>query len=93
MGGPPSWQAFSAGGLSYDPACIVPYCANVCALVRVCGGVGIVDGTTARAFASQGLVWKPIDDIPDISIVAFHRRDEPLRAAAEELFKQLRSAG
>ena len=82
--------AFAAQGLSYDPACTVPFCANVCSMVRACGGIGIVDAMTARDYAMQGLVSRPIDDIPDVSIIAFHRRNEPLRAPVQDFLMALR---
>jgi DNA-binding transcriptional LysR family regulator len=85
-------DAFAARGLSYDPACAVPFCANVCSLVRACGGVGIVDAMTARDYTMHGLVWRPIADIPDVSIIAFHRRNEPLRAPVQDLLTAFRKS-
>ncbi|PTW62891.1 DNA-binding transcriptional LysR family regulator [Breoghania corrubedonensis] len=85
-------RAFSAQGLVYSPACTVPYCANVCALVKACGGVGIVDEMTARSCEGQGMAWRQIDGLSGIAIVAFHRRNEPLRAAAGNLLKCFRSS-
>ncbi len=82
-------RAFAAQGLAYDPACVVPFCANVCSMVRVCGGVGIVDAMTARDYIMRGLVSRPIRDLPDVSIVAFHRRHEPLRAPVQDLLSAL----
>lgn len=82
--------AFTAQGLSYDPACVVPFCANVCSMVRACGGVGIVDAMTSRDYAMQGLVSRPIVDMPDVSIIAFHRRNEPLRAPVRDFLTALR---
>ncbi|KFI25761.1 LysR family transcriptional regulator [Paenirhodobacter enshiensis] len=81
--------AFEAQGLSYDPACVVPFCANVCDMVRACGGVGIVDAMTAREYAMQGVVSRPIVDMPPIAILAFHRRNEPLSAPAQDLLSHL----
>lgn len=82
--------AFTAQGLSYDPACVVPFCANVCSMVRACGGVGIVDAMTVRDYVMQGLISRPITDIPNVSIIAFHRRNEPLRAPVQDLLTALR---
>ncbi|MDP0927629.1 LysR family transcriptional regulator [Paracoccus onubensis] len=82
-------NAFVAQGLSYDPACVVPFCANVCSMVRVCGGVGIVDAMTARDYVMRGLVSRPIPDLPDVSIIAFHRRHEPMRAPVQDLLSAL----
>lgn len=84
--------AFAAQGLSYDPACMVPFCANVCSMVRACGGVGIVDSMTARDYAMHGLVSRPIVDMPDVSIIAFHRRNEPLRAPVQDLLTAFRKS-
>lgn len=83
---------FAAQGLSYEPACVVPFCGTVCSMVRACGGVGIVDGMTAQDYAMQGLVSIPIDDMPDVSIIAFHRRNEPLRAPVQDFLTALRKA-
>lgn len=85
--------AFAAQGLSYEPACMVPFCANVCSMVRACGGVGIVDAMTARDYAMQGLVARSIIDIPDVSVIAFHRRNEPLRAPVQTFLTALRASG
>lgn len=82
-------RAFAAQGLRYDPACTVPFCANVCSMVRICGGVGIVDAMTARDYVMKGLVSRPIRDMPDVSIVAFHRRHEPMRAPVQDLLTSL----
>lgn len=81
--------AFEAQGLDYDPACIVPFCANVCSLVRVCGGIGIVDSMTVRDHQMQGLVSRPISDMPPVAIIAFHRRNEPMRALVQNLLTAL----
>ncbi|WP_245941497.1 LysR family transcriptional regulator [Cereibacter changlensis] len=78
-------EAFLAQGLSYDPACVVPFCSNVCSMVRACGGIGIVDAMTAHDYGMQGLVWRPIRDMPNVSIIAFHRRNEPMRAPVQDL--------
>jgi DNA-binding transcriptional LysR family regulator len=83
--------AFAAQRLSYDPACMVPFCANVCSMVRICGGVGIVDAMTARDHAMQGLIARSITDMPDVSIIAFHRRNEPLRAPVQDVLTALRT--
>lgn len=85
-------NAFGAQGLAYDPVCTVPFCASVCSLVRACGGVGIVDAMTARDYAMQGLISRPIVDIPRISIIAFHRRNEPLRAPVQALLTAFRKS-
>lgn len=82
-------EAFAARGLRYDPACTVPYCANVCAMVRACGGVGIVDHGTAEGQEGHGLVWRPIIDVPDVSIIAFYRRNEPTRGVVRDLLTTL----
>lgn len=84
--------AFAAQGLSYDPVCIVPFCANVCSMVRACGGIGIVDAMTARDYAMQGLTSRPVADIPHVSIIAFHRRNEPLRASVQHFLGVLRKS-
>ncbi|RWR07153.1 LysR family transcriptional regulator [Paenirhodobacter populi] len=84
--------AFEAQGLVYDPACVVPFCANVCDMVRACGGVGIVDAMTAREYAMQGLVSRRIVDMPPVAILAFHRRNEPLSAPVQDFLSQLISA-
>jgi DNA-binding transcriptional LysR family regulator len=81
--------AFAAQGLAYDPVCTVPFCANVCDMVRACGGVGIVDSMTVRDYAMQGLVARPIVDIAEIKIIAFHRRNEPLRAPIQDFLTTL----
>ncbi len=83
--------AFAAQGLNYDPVCVVPFCGTVCSLVRACGGVGVVDAMTAQDYAMQGLVSLPIDDMPEVSIVAFHRRNEPLRASVQDFLTALRN--
>ena len=85
-------SAFAAQGLAYDPVCMVPFCANVCSMVRACGGVGIVDAMTARDYAMQGLVSREIVDIPPVSIIAFHRRNEPLRAPVQGFLAALRKS-
>lgn len=85
--------AFEAQGLSYDPACIVPYCANVCDMVRACGGVGIVDAMTAQEYAMQGLTARRIIDMPPVTILAFHRRNEPLSAPVRDFLSHLTHAG
>ncbi len=66
--------AFDAQGLSYDPACVVPYCTNVCSIVRIRGGVGIVDEMVARDYVMRDLITGAAEDLPPVSIVAFHRR-------------------
>ena len=85
--------AFAAQGLSYEPACAVPFCANVCSMVRACGGVGIVDAMTARDYGMRGLVSRPIRDMPEVSIIAFHRRNEPMRAPVQDLLTAFLEAG
>ncbi|GCA50167.1 LysR family transcriptional regulator (plasmid) [Sinorhizobium meliloti] len=82
--------AFAAQGLAYDPVCMVPFCANVCSLVLACGGVGIVDAMTAHEYAIRGLVRCQIIGIPPISVIAFHRRGEPLRAPVQGFLSALR---
>lgn len=82
-------SAFAAQGWNYDPACVVPFCANVCSMVRICGGVGIVDEMTARDHVMRGLVARPVADLPPVSIVAFHRRHEPMRAPVQDLLTAL----
>ncbi len=84
--------AFEAQGLIYDPACIVPFCANVCDMVRACGGVGIVDAMTASEYAMQGLVARRIVDMPAVAILAFHRRNEPLSAPVQDFLTHLITA-
>lgn len=76
---------FEAQGLRYDPACVVPFCANVCSLVRICGGVGIVDAMTVRDYRMQDLISRPISDMPAVAIIAFYRRNEPMRARVQDL--------
>lgn len=80
-------RAFQSHGMAYDPDCVVPFCANVCSLVRACGGVGIVDEMTARDYSMRGLVSRPIIDMPKVAIMAFHRRNEPVRAPVQELLE------
>ncbi|WP_321340720.1 LysR family transcriptional regulator [Breoghania sp.] len=82
-------DAFRAAGHSYAPSCTVPYCANVCALVLSCGGIGIVDEMTARSYERASIAWRPVGDIPDISIIAFHRRHEPLRSVTQDLLNRI----
>ncbi len=86
-------EAFEAKHLQYDPVCLVPFCTNVCAMVRSCGGVGIVDEITAQSYAMQDLIAKPITDMPDVSIIAFHRRNEPLSAPVQELLAHFQAKG
>lgn len=86
-------KAFQAQGLVYDPVCIVPFCSNVCSLVRACGGVGIVDSMTARDYSMRDLAHRPIADVPRVDIIAFYRRNEPIRAPVQGLLKALQSLG
>ncbi|WP_321503955.1 LysR family transcriptional regulator [Breoghania sp.] len=86
-------DAFQGGGLTYEPSCTVPFCANVCALVLSCGGIGIVDEMTARGYERAGIIWRPVHDIPDISIIAFHRRNEPLRSVTQDLLNRILAVG
>jgi len=44
---------------------------------------------TAHDYGMQGLVWRPITDMPNVSIVAFHRRNEPMRASVQDLLTAL----
>jgi DNA-binding transcriptional LysR family regulator len=85
-------NAFVAQGLAYDPVCTVPFCANVCSMVRTCGGVGIVDAMTAIDYCMHGLVARPISHMPQVSIIAFHRRNEPLRAPVQSFLGALRKS-
>jgi DNA-binding transcriptional LysR family regulator len=82
-------SAFDSQGLHYNPACTVPFCANVCDMVRACGGVGIVDDITAREYVMRGLKARPITDIAAIDIIAFHRRNEPLRGPTQDFLTAL----
>ena len=85
-------SAFATQGLAYDPVCTVPFCANVCSMVRTCGGVGIVDAMTAGDYAMHGLVARPITRMPEVSIIAFHRRNEPLREPVQSFLNALRKS-
>ena len=82
-------DAYEAQGLIYDPFCIVPFASTVCDLVETCGGVGIIDGLTVSRLCSPGLVTRPIVDIPTLGLMAFYRRNEPLRAAVHDLLAAL----
>jgi DNA-binding transcriptional LysR family regulator len=84
-------DAYEARGLSYDPSCIVPFSSTVCHLVEACGGVGIIDGLTVSRLLSPGLATCPLPDIPSIALMAFYRRNEPLRAAVHDLLEALMS--
>lgn len=82
-------RAFETHGVAYDPACVVPFCENVSSMVRACGGVGIVDRMTANDCVMRKLVSRRICDIPDVSVIAFHRRNEPMRAPVQDLLMAL----
>lgn len=83
-------DTFEAQGVAYNPACMVPFCANVCDMVRACGGIGIVDAMTVRDHAMKELTAVRIEDMPEISIIAFHRRNEPMRAPVQDFLTTLR---
>ncbi len=99
VGYDPSWspmgsaiqRAFSSHGLKLSLSCEVPHCSTVCRLVAACGGVGIIDAMTADALPSLGLVTRSIEDAPQMRVIAFHRRDVPLRAAIMDLVRHLQS--
>ena len=82
-------SAFRDCNVDYEPVCTTPFCADVCSLVRDCGGVGIVDEMTARRAADQNLRWLPIRDITEISIVAFYRRNESFSAGVYDLLSAI----
>lgn len=82
-------STFEKQGITYDPHCLVPFCSNVCGLVRTCGGIGIVDAMTARDYDTKSLCVRPISDLDDAAIIVFHRRHEPLRAQVQDLLMHL----
>ncbi|MCW4115896.1 LysR family transcriptional regulator [Aurantimonas sp. MSK8Z-1] len=86
-------DAFEAQGLSYDPSCIVPFSSTVCHLVETCGGLGIIDELTVSRLRSPELLTRPVIDIPTLGLMAFHRRNEPLRAAVHDLLEALLRRG
>jgi DNA-binding transcriptional LysR family regulator len=81
-------DAFRRAGLAPDLAAEAPFCATVCQLVAACGGIGIIDAMTAGRLDPR-LVARPIVAAPAVPLVAFHRRDPPLRAAALALWEAL----
>lgn len=82
-------RAFRAHGLDYRLACQVPFCSTVCHMVAACGGVGVIDRLTVDALTDPRLIARPLPQIPPIPLIAFHRRDEPLRVHAQELLTAL----
>ncbi|MEY8839006.1 LysR family transcriptional regulator [Cribrihabitans sp. XS_ASV171] len=82
-------RSFRARGLPFDMVCEVPFCSTVCPLVEACGGVGIVDEFTGSREKNGTLRVIPINDIAPISLIAFHRRNDPLRTVAHELLTSL----
>jgi len=84
-------DAYEAKGLKYDPSCVVPFSATVCHFVESCGGIGIVDGLTVGRPMSSELVARRLVDVPSVALMAFYRRNEPLRAAVHDLLHILTS--
>lgn len=84
-------DAFRRAGLALDLAAEVPFCATVCDLVAACGGIGIIDAMTADRLHPD-LVARPIAEGLTLPLVAFHRRDAPMRAAAIALLDTLAPA-
>lgn len=82
-------DAFAAQGLRYELSCRVPFCMNVNSMVRAGGGIGIIDQMTARDSPGLGLITKPVRDLPSVEIMAFHRRNEPLRASVQDFLSAL----
>lgn len=82
-------RAYRAQGVTFDPTCEVPFCSTVCPLVESCGGVGIVDAFTGARHQSAHLRTLAVTDMPPIALVAFHRRNEPMRAVAHDLLMAL----
>lgn len=82
-------RAYRAQGLRFELACDVPFCSTVCPLVEACGGVGIVDEFTAARNQNSALKIMEIKDLPPVALVAFHRRNEPIRALAHNLLTSL----
>jgi DNA-binding transcriptional LysR family regulator len=85
-------NAFLSRGLRYKLACQVPYSSTVCHMVAACGGVGIIDAMTARSSLTNRLVVLPVPQLPPLSLHAFHRRDTPLRARAQDLLLALQGS-
>lgn len=82
-------QAYRAQSLPFELSCDVPFCSTVCPLVESCGGVGIVDEFTGARHKNAHLRTLVITDMPPIALVAFHRRNEPMRAVAHDLLAAL----
>ena len=82
-------RAYRAQGLPFELACDVPFCSTVGPLVEACGGVGIVDEFTGALHRHAQLKMLEITDIAPIALVAFHRRNEPMRAVAHDLLTAL----
>lgn len=82
-------DAYENHGIPYDPSCIVPFSSTVCDLVEACGGVGIIDDLTVSRLSSPHLVTRLLPEIPPIALMAFYRRNEPLRAAVHRLLDAL----
>ncbi len=82
-------RAYRTRGVSFELACDVPFCSTVCPLVESCGGVGIVDEFTGTRHQNAHLKLLSITDMAPIALVAFHRRNEPMRAVAHDLLKVL----
>ncbi|WP_312797437.1 LysR family transcriptional regulator [Tianweitania sp.] len=85
-------EAFEAQNLPYDPSCIVPFTSTVCHLVEMCGGVGIIDELTVSRLRSPDLASRPLVDAPTLGLMAFYRRNEPLRAAVHDLLSALKTS-
>ncbi|MDX1785214.1 LysR family transcriptional regulator [Roseovarius sp. ZX-A-9] len=82
-------RAYRGQGLPFELACDVPFCSTVCPLVESCGGVGIVDEFTGARHRNTNLKIIEITDLPPVALVAFHRRNEPMRAVAHDLLSSL----
>lgn len=82
-------RAYRAQGLSFELSCDVPFCSTVCPLVESCGGVGIVDEFTGARHKNLQLQMLEISDLAPIALVAFYRRNEPMRAVAHDFLTAL----
>lgn len=82
-------RAYRAQDLTYELACDVPFCSTVCPMVESCGGAGIVDEFTGARHKNAQLKILEITDMTPIALVAFHRRNEPMRAEAHDLLTAL----
>jgi DNA-binding transcriptional LysR family regulator len=84
-------DGFRRAGLTLELSAEAPFCSTVCHLVAACGGIGIIDAMTARTLGPE-LVARPLAEDMTLPLVAFHRRDQPMRAAAMALLDALGQA-